>query len=153
MDAFGIGQAMKGMALTYFAASRRTGRSTSLVESVKDGDRVVCFVPEEAKRLRHLCAERGVKAEFVVIDPARAEEVFQRGGTPAGRLIFDHLWVEAYYMRAIEQATREIDQLQREASGFGTAHLETRRRAEELARWPHGAPQSEPQKWRQYRDN
>lgn len=139
MDAFGIGQAIKGMVLTYFSASRRTGRTTSLVESLKDGDRVVCLEPNEARRLRSLSAERRVKVNVVVIDSGRADEVFQHG-TPEGRLIFDHSWVEAYYMRAIEQATREIDHLQRQASGFGTAHLETRRRTEEIARWPHGAP-------------
>jgi hypothetical protein len=152
MDAFGIGQAIKGMALTYFAASRRSGRSTAMVESLQGGDRVACLTAEEAARLLRLCMRRGVQAEFIVIDPARPEIVFERG-TAKGRMIFDHSWVEAFYMRAIEQATRDIDHLQREASGFGTAHLETRRRAEELARWPHGAPQSEPQKWRQYRDN
>lgn len=137
MDAFGIGQAIKGMALAYFAASRRTGRSTSLVEGLKDGDRVVCLMPEEAKRLRRLCARHAPCAEFVVVDPDRAEQVFERG-TAVGRTIFDHTWVEDYYMRAIERATRDIDHLQRQASGAGMAHLETRRRAEELARWPHG---------------
>ena len=52
-----------------------------------------------------------------------------------GRTIFDHGWVERFYAAAIERAADTIDHLQREASGFGEAHRETARQAEEIARW------------------
>jgi hypothetical protein len=134
MDHFGIGAAMKAMALNYTYSARRTGRTTSLVESVKDGDRIVFAERREADRVGHLCLERGVKVECIVIDPRDPGRVMERR-QPEGRTIFDHSWVEIFYMRAIEAAAGAIDHLERETSGYGEAHRETKRCAEELARW------------------
>lgn len=134
MDHFGIGAAIQGMARMYFHSARRTGRTTSLVESVKEGDRIVFADSREAERVRRLCIERGVNVECVVIEPKMPERVFERG-TPEGRTIFDHSWVEQRYLEVIERAQQEIDHLERQASGYGEAHRETKRKAEELARW------------------
>jgi hypothetical protein len=56
-------------------------------------------------------------------------------GTPQGRTIFDHTWVEQQYMAAIARTMQEIDHLEREASGYGEAHRETARKAEEILKW------------------
>ena len=56
-----------------------------------------------------------------------------------GRTLFDHTWVERFYLHQMEQAIQEIDHLQRESSGFGTQHIETRRTAIELSKWDMGA--------------
>ena len=134
MDHFGIGAAMQGMARMYFQSARRTGRTTSLVESVKDGDRIVFADSKEAERVRRLLMERGVKVECLVVQPKTPERVFERG-TPEGRTIFDHTWVEQMYLQVLERTQQEIDQLERQSSGFGEAHCETKRRTEELAKW------------------
>lgn len=134
MDHFGIGAAIHGMARMYFQSARRTGRTVSLVESAKDGDRAVFANAKEAERVRRLFLERGVEVDCVVVDPATPEMVFERG-TPQGRTIFDHSWVEARYLLAIERTQKEIDHLERQASGYGEAHRETKRKAEELAKW------------------
>lgn len=134
MDHFGIGAAMYGMARMYCQSARRTGRTTSLVESVKDGDRIVFTNSKEAEHVRRLCLERGVQVEVMIAEPHQQERVFERG-TPEGRTLFDHSWVEQYYLNAIERAQREIDHLERQASGYGEAHRETTRRAKELATW------------------
>lgn len=134
MDHFGIGAAMQGMARMYFQSARRTGRTTSLVESVKDGDRIVFADSKEAERVRRLLMERGVKVECLVVQPKTPGRVFERG-TPEGRTIFDHTWVEQMYLQVLERTQQEIDQLERQSSGFGEAHRETKRRTEELAKW------------------
>lgn len=134
MDHFGIGAAVQGAAQVYMSTARRTGRTTSLVESVKDGDRLCFSNAREAGRVKRLCQERGVEVECIVIDPRQPEGTPERG-TAQGRTIFDHSWVEDYYVLAIERAGREIDALERLASGYGEAHRETRRLAEELAKW------------------
>lgn len=134
MDHFGIGPALKAVAEVYFQACRRTGRTTSLVESLKAGDRVVFINSAHAEHVRKLLHEFETKAECVVIDPRQPEQVFDQG-TPEGRTIFDHAWVEQYYLYALERAARDIDQLQRESSGFGMAHVETRLQARERAKW------------------
>lgn len=134
MDHFGIGAAMRGMHEVYTQSARQTGRSTSLLDSLKDGDRVVCLVPQEARRLEGLARERGLKVEFVTCPVGDAQRLFEHG-TPQGRTIFDHTWVEAYYLRRLEDAERDIDRLQKELSGWSEAHRQTQRAAREIMRW------------------
>jgi len=135
MDHFGIGAAVRAMMQIYQHSARRSGRTTSLVESVKDGDRIVFSDRREAVRVRRLCAERKASVECIVIDPHHPENLFGNHGTSEGRTIFDHTWVEQFYLAAIERAQADIDHLERETSGYGAAHRETRRCAEELMRW------------------
>jgi len=143
MDHFGIGLTLYGMALNYTLAARQTGRTTSLVESVKDGDRIVCYSPQEAAQLKRLCQARGVTVDCVVINLRSPETIFQYP-TPSGRTIFDHVWVEHYYLRVLAQAQRDLDFWARESSANGAAHRETRQAYEALARWGHlGTPAAE----------
>lgn len=134
MDHFGIGAALQGMAQMYFRSARQTGRTTSLVESVKDGDRIVFMDVKEANRVRRMCELRGLVVECVVFDPETPDRAFERG-TPVGRTLFDHSWVEQYYRNAIGKAKREIDFFERQSSGNSEAHQETRRCAEEVNKW------------------
>ena len=134
MDHFGIGQAMTGMVRTYFMSARRTGRTTSLVESVKDGDRIVFSNAREMDRVKRLLRDRGAKVECIVIDPLSPERICERGPSQ-GRTIFDHTWVELYYSALIDGGQRGLDRLEREASGHGEAHRETKRAADEMMKW------------------
>lgn len=136
MDQFGIGQALFGVISIYFRSARRTGRTTNLVESVKTGDRVVFDNPNEARRVKHLCKLRNVEIETIVIDPKFPEKLFDQGPVlNDGRLIFDHSWLEKYYENVFLTAENRIDYFQREISGFGMAHIETKIKAENMMRW------------------
>lgn len=137
MDFFGIGNAIYGAALIYFRASRGTGRTTALIDGAKDGDRIVFATEQEARRIRYLLKDRGVQVDCVVIPIEQAQDIFRRG-TPTGRTIFDHTWVERFYLKAIEDTSRHIDMLQRESSGQGSAHVETRMAARTASIWPIG---------------
>jgi hypothetical protein len=134
MDHFGIGSAMKAMAAMYVHGARGTGRTTSLVESVKAGDRIVFAELREATRVERLLRERGVDVKCIVVPVREAERVFQRPPSE-GRTIFDHAWVEQFYLGAIVRSMAELDHLERQASGPGAAHRETHRQAVELAKW------------------
>lgn len=127
MDHFGIGSAVKGVVLTYFQTSRGTGRTVSLVESVKDGDRVIFSNTREAERVRRLCLERGVSVDCVVVNPNNPTDIFRHAPSPNGtRTLFDHSWVEQYYMQAIEHCQKGIEELQKTLSRNGSE--ETSRR-------------------------
>jgi hypothetical protein len=134
MDLFGIGQAVKGAVSIYFRSARGGGRTISMVESVKDGDRICFTNRKEADRVSKLCQERNVSVECIVIHPHMPEKLFERGSS-IGRTIFDHSWVEEYYLHAIEQCARSIDHFERETSGYGEAHRKTRRAAIESSKW------------------
>jgi hypothetical protein len=134
MDHFGIGHAVAACLGMYINSARRTGRTTSLVESLKDGDRVVCLAGNEAQRLRELVRERGVDVEVIVVPIDQPHKLFEQA--PAvGRTIFDHTWVEAFYERSIRHTMEHLDHLERQASGFGAAHRETARAARERMTW------------------
>lgn len=137
MDMFGIGNAIKASLQIIGITARQTGRTTLLVESLKDGDRVLTPTDREAARLRALIAERRVSAEVVVVSAQRfAEYVHTTGSLPGeGRLCLDHTLVEDIYRRNIEGTEEFLDTAVKRLSGYGAAHRETRRRAEEMTRW------------------
>jgi hypothetical protein len=134
MDFFGIGAAMKGMCRVYIQSSRGSGRTISLVEGVKDGDRVCFTNRQEADRVKRLFKERGVNVECIVVSTREPQRIFERG-TSQGRTIFDHSWVEEFYMDRMEECQKELEHLERQSSGYGEAHRETRRKAIEMSKW------------------
>ena len=125
---------MVGMTRLYSQTARLTGRTTSLINSLKDGDRVCCATTDEARHLERMCKLHGLQVTVITLPVRDAHRIFEKG-TSQGRTFFDHTWVERYYMAAVERAQDEIDQLQRESSGLSEAHERTRAHAQELARW------------------
>lgn len=134
MDLFGIGAAMKSMSRVYFQSARGCGRTISMVESLKDGDRIVFVNRNEAERVERMCKERGVDVECIVVPVKEPNKLFERG-TSQGRTIFDHSWVEERYKLYIDDCENELDFFERENSGYGEAHRETKRAAYEIAKW------------------
>ena len=134
MDVCGVGNTVIGAAEVAFAAARVSGRTTTMINMVKDGDRVVFLNQREANRVDSLLRERGIKAHCIVASPTIPEEVY-RLGTPRGRLIFDHSWVEEYYRRTLHRSFDALQHLSIQGSGWGEAHETTRRQAIEIARW------------------
>lgn len=133
MDHFGIGHAMRGMAFAYFRSARQTGRTTSLIDSLKDGDRVMCATSKRAYELQRKCCERGLNVECFVT-AVSGQRVMERG--PAkGRSLFDSQWLEQYYMAVLEHAQEEIDYLQKLTSGREEHQIASRRQADEMSKW------------------
>lgn len=125
MDHFGIGAALKGAANFFFLAARETGRTTALLESLKHGDRVIFAHPKHAQRFQlllrdHLLSRMSVKEavaieiECITVD-ARGD-VLHSLKPALGRTIFDHVWVEHFYMRELERADEYIAHFQRKLS-------------------------------------
>lgn len=134
MDFFGIGAAVKGVTEIYFKASRQTGRTYRLLQSLKDGDRVYFATASEARHFENLCKCNGRDIECVVIPTTDPGQVFQRG-TTQGRAVFDHGWVEQFYREQLDNIERDIKRLEIETGGYGEAHEQTRMQAEQIARW------------------
>ncbi|WP_420408636.1 hypothetical protein [Hoeflea sp.] len=135
-DHFGIGAALRGAAQIYFQSARRTGRTVSMVESAKDGDVLIFTNVDEAKRVERLCKERGIQIRWMVADPHNPLSIFDRlKGPVEGRAIFDHSWVEQFYLNALDATAKDIQSLQNNLSGEGEPHRKTRREAAEIQRW------------------
>ncbi|MGH1371168.1 MAG: hypothetical protein ACRBBW_03975 [Cellvibrionaceae bacterium] len=134
MDHFGIGAAVYGAARVFFRTARGTGRSTSLLESLKHGDRVIFKDSKEAERFRRLASERDLDISCIPISPSSPHKIFDYPPSE-GRTLFDHSWLEDFYLSKIEGCESEIDRLQRESSGYGEAHQKTRIAAAEISKW------------------
>ena len=130
-DLWGIGSSLQGAAHVFFMTSRRTGRTEHLIASLNDGDRVVFFDPQEAERIQRRAKERGVTIDTVVMKTKDPHRVFEHN-TPQGRTIFDHSWVEQYYLAALEDAQARLSSATVESSGYGPKHRETRNRFAEM---------------------
>ena len=112
-DIFSIGTAIRGLVDIYFKSARRTGRTKTLIEHVKDGDLVIFTNLREAERVRRLCEfERGIKIKYIVINPKNPEQIFEQTGGHQGRIIFDHSWIEEFYKLAIDNARLNIENLE-----------------------------------------
>ena len=134
MDFFGIGVAMQALVRVYRQASRATGRTTSMLDTLKPGDRVVFADSREANRVRQLLLQKGVAATCIVVDPRDPCGVI-RAGRSEGRTIPDHSWVEAYFAHVIDCACGELDDLTKQASGRGATPYVTRRFDIEVSKW------------------
>jgi len=134
MDHFGIGAAFKAMSTIYLQSARASGRTVSMLESLNTGDRIIFASQREADRVKRLLREHEKDIECIVVNPQNYGRLLERR-TNQGRTIFDHSWVEEYYQMAIVRCEKDIDFFQREMSGFGEAHRETRRAAAEFAKW------------------
>lgn len=137
MDHFGIGTALQAMLQTYESTARRTGRTTSLIESLRDGDRVVVESAAAKRHIVGLLRERGLQVDVIVVDPVKFSELFNHAPSQ-GRTLFEHTWLVARYKHLLEMGANDIDRWQRETSGYGTAHIETRREAQRLKLLPGG---------------
>lgn len=117
MDHFGIGLGIKGAAQVYLRAARQTGRTTSLADSLKDGDCVCCATQAESNNLERELRKRKLKVRCIVLSPSERSLGSLSGmEPPIGRFIFDHGWVEEFYLRGIGRCEREIDEWQKALS-------------------------------------
>ena len=115
MDHYGIGNAVEGILMAYFQTSRASGRTESLINSLKDGDRVIFYNQREATRVQRICADKGIDVSCIVardfIDVGSECKIRSRG-----RTIFDHSWIKEYYLNTIREVKRAIDMAESDLS-------------------------------------
>lgn len=134
MDHYGIGTAILGAANIYLRSARGTGRTTSLLQSVKDGDRIITSDKREFLRLQDILKERQLNVDVKLIQPSEMYKLSELN-TPQGRTLFDHIWIEKFYINKIQESVQDIDQLQTQLSGWSEVHEVTRASAAEMSRW------------------
>lgn len=114
MDLYGIGTAINGALRIYFHTARHTGRTRAMLNSVKDGDRIIFSNSIEAKRVQRMLKERGLEVTCMTLSPFDLQSVYAH--KPQGRTIFDHTWVELFYEHAISNAQKLLDQMETQLS-------------------------------------
>jgi len=104
-----------------------------MIESVHDGDRIIFAHSNEAMRVERLLKERSKDVECITKQPSNFHP--NEIGTSQGRTVFDHSWVEEFYLLSIDRAMSDIDYFQKNLSGFGEPHYKTQRMVREAAKW------------------
>lgn len=135
MDFFGIGSALLTSLETYTHTARQTGRTTRLINSLKDGDRVLVGSDTEQRRLKDLVKRRGLNVEIRLARADRLPAGAVENGTrmSAGRTYFEHTLVEQFYRDAITRTAAEIHDVEIYLSKWSDRHEETRDEAARMA--------------------
>lgn len=134
-DAFGTGIALQAMAQNYFRMMRGAGRTSSMLAELKAGDRVIVTNEREAARVRRMAHDAGLDIDVRAFDPRTNPYKLAEMGTPQGRLVFDHAWLEIWYEEALRRATQDVEYMVDHFGGYGKPHIETRLAAVEMRRW------------------
>lgn len=117
MDIFNIEKDITDIIKQYFDLNRGTGRSTKLLDIVKDDDRVIFVNRTQAMMFENLCKSRGLKVKCIDISPEIdcLDSIYQYPrlmGLRPGKTYFDHVWIEMHYKYKIQQAAAEINKVQ-----------------------------------------
>jgi cystathionine beta-lyase/cystathionine gamma-synthase len=134
MDDFGIGNAVRGSANVVFISSRRSGRTTRMIEAYNEGDRIIVTSRKEGERLVYLGKQLGKDIKYFINDPREPQRIYETG-TPQGRTILDHSWVEKFYENTLTETFDYLKRLQIESSGYGRKHRETKESADQYNRY------------------
>lgn len=99
-----------GMALRmYDLGARRSGRTSRMIEQIRDGETVVCLNQQGARQVQRLLAERGLRSVRITSCAPDLGEFMSTTAGCTGRVHLDHLWVHEWYSAAIIRATKELE--------------------------------------------
>ena len=109
-DPFGIGRALQHGLRMFMHTTRRSGRTTDMLNMVREDDVVVTSMRQEAHRLQNLVNRRGFKnVDVVCVEPRGLGAVYERlAARRPRRVIFDHLFFETYYSYMVDQAFEDL---------------------------------------------
>ena len=116
MDIYGISLAIRACTSIYFETVRQSGRTTHMVSLVERGDLVIIHPNVSDRDIYDLLAKRGIQG----VDIARActldeiRKLTQNQGKKYRRVHLDHSFVDAYYLRAIEDIGKNLDSLMKD---------------------------------------
>lgn len=135
MDFFNIGSVLLTSLAAYTHTARQTGRTTRLINSLKDGDRVLVGSDSEQRHLTDLVKRRGLNVEIRHMRADRHPSWAVENGMSmsAGRTYFEHTLVEQFYRDAITRTAAEILDVEIHLSKWSERHEETRDEAARMA--------------------
>jgi len=134
-DIFGIGIAIQTCVEIYFTASRRTGRTSLMIDCLQNGDRVIFHDPNERDRVCRLIHERHLNVDCVCIPvTGDAGHRVRQLRKSAGKTLFDHTWIEKFHLNDLRDSQKRLHDVSRALSATG-AHRETAETRMQASKW------------------
>lgn len=122
MDIFNIGYHLLEVMYNYYNSARATGRTTYLLNKVKNGDVVIFVDLMQANYFEKLAKSKGIDIICRIIDPDDYPSVeFQnklRSVRSKGNTYFDHVWIEKFYKNYMIDAIRQLEYMQMDLSNY-----------------------------------
>ena len=116
MDIYGVSLGIRACTNIYFETVRQSGRTTHMVSSVERGDLVIIHTNVNDRDIYDLLAKRGIQG----VDVAKAcsldeiRKLTQNQGKKYRRVHLDHSFVDAYYLKAIEDTGKNLESLMKD---------------------------------------
>lgn len=118
--------------------ARRSGRTTRMIEALRNGDTIICASGAYAGELTRLIGRERPELISVRVFVCETFEDAYRRTRGAGRVILDHEWVRVFYHRALDQAERELADLTFYNAPAGDQHRD--KLQERFEEWPAAFP-------------
>ena len=115
MDIYGVSLGIRACTNIYFETIRRSGRTTHMISLVERGDLIIIHPNVHEREIHALLAQRGIQG----VDVRKADSleevrnIARNQGKKYNRVHLDHSFVDAYYLKAIEDTGRNLDGLMR----------------------------------------
>ena len=116
MDIYGVSIGIRACTSIYFQTIRQSGRTTHMVSLVERGDLVIIHPNVNERDIYDLLAKRGIQG----VDVAKARsldeirKLTQNQGKRYRRVHLDHSFIDAYYLKAIEDTGKNLDSLMKD---------------------------------------
>lgn len=116
MDIYGISLGIRACTSIYFQTLRQSGRTAHMLSLVERGDLVIIHPNISDREIHNLLAKRGIKgvdiARACTLDDIRKLALNQ--GKRYRRVHLDHSFIDAYYLKTIEDTGKNLDSLMRD---------------------------------------
>lgn len=136
MDIYGIGASLSAHIKRYIETHRGTGRTSTLLSILREGDAVVFSLPSAKSHFERQLKEAGFKngdVKVITASPRYPSDAIDKlKGRLEGKVYFDHTYLEEFFTQANLDARVHIMTISRELSGFGERHRKTKAAAEKL---------------------
>lgn len=130
-DPFGNFEAVVHGWRMFMHAKRATGRTTAMVNSLREGDLVIVTGSAHGRHLKMSCKDAGFEIEtYIAPTDYRCHDLMQHlSGRRHTRIMFDHTWVESFIADRLQNMQEEFGDLNKKL---------TERNMETIVAAPHG---------------
>jgi hypothetical protein len=113
IDPFGAFEAVQHGWRMFMHAKRATGRTTAMVQSLREGDLVVVTGSAHGNHLKRACKDAGFEIEtYIAPSNHRCHQLLDHlAQKPNKRVMFDHTWVECFIADRLLDMQDEFDHL------------------------------------------